>query len=191
MVHALFDKKLLKAGQLVEVALRGARHHIEHDVRVFHQHIERLAHSLETEFISPHPVVVFLQSVETHGEGMHTGRHKFFVTLRGKIEAIGDDAPGKTLVIDFTAPIFQIVAYQRLTTCNHDKDSVGIETCRHAVEHAQKVLARHVGGLRHGAAVAAAVPAVEVAPQCTLPKELGERMVLHKSLVELVLQLHA
>ena len=49
----------------------------------------------------------------------------------------------------------------------------------HAVQHAQEVFLRHVGGVCGLLAVASAVPAVQVAPQGTLPEELPQRVLLH------------
>lgn len=56
--------------------------------------------------------------------------------------------------------------------------------CRHVVEYAQEILLRHIGETRRFLAVAAAVAAMQIASQRTLPEELAQTVFAHSVVFE-------
>ena len=123
--------------------------------------------------MAAHPVVVGLQAVETDGDAVQAGIDKRTETLRCEIESVAHHPPGEAPLVDATATELQIVAHQRFATRYDDEHLVRIAATCHAVEHAEEVLARHVLLFVLHLAVAAAMAAMQVAAQRTLPEELA------------------
>ena len=169
--------RLLDAGEFGVVATVDAGHDVEDEVRLCGEHSDGLRRPLEAVFAPAHPVMVLLQAVQADGGAAHAGGQQAPEALLREREAVGDHAPGEALLVDAPSARLQVGTHQRLPARDDHEDGVGLAPGVDAVQHAQEILAGHVGRRRHGLAVAAAVAAREVAAQRALPEELLQRMV--------------
>ena len=72
LAHTLGDEKFLQLGNLVEVVLGDAGDDVEDDALLGHEGIDGLGGSSEALRVAAHPVMVLLQSIETHGHTVQT-----------------------------------------------------------------------------------------------------------------------
>ena len=101
-------------------------------------------------------------------------------------QSVGHHAPRKATVEYFTSHDGEVVAEQGFAAGDDDENIVRIALAGNAVENAQKVLARHVLHPCQLLAVAAAMAAMHVAAQRTLPEQLSERMAAVDVLLKVV-----
>ena len=94
------------------------------------------------------------------------------------MERIGDHSPGEALLIDGPSTVLKVATHQGFSARDNHKHLMGVRLSGDAVEHTKKVLLRHVLALGLHLAVAAAMTALQVAAEGTLPKELSQRMLL-------------
>ena len=87
--------------------------------------------------------------------------------------------------MDAASDELQVVAHQGLAAADDDEDLCGVVALSHTVEHAEEVLAGHVGLRRLVATVAATMAAVHIASQGALPEQLAQRMFTLQVLVDL------
>ena len=129
----------------------------------------------------PHPVVVFLESVETDGEGSQACGHELVVHLLVVEPAIADDAPTHAALAEGLADFGEVGSQEGFAAGDDDGEGVGTLVCGDGVECPEKVLEGHVLLAATGRAVAAAVAAVEIAARGALPEEVVE--FVHAGLV--------
>ena len=177
-LDSLCDEETLDVVEVGIVATVDAGDDVEEESLLSREHVDGLAHHAEALFAAPHPVVVLLQSVEADGHRPDTGSEEPLPALGRQVQAVGHHAPGESLLVDGCTAVFEILSHQRLSASDDDTDLVRIGLPGDGVEHAQKVLLRHVLTYRLHLAVATTVAALQVASLRTLPEELSQRVLL-------------
>ena len=130
-------------------------------------------------------VVLGLESVDRDGHRVQSRREQSVEPLRRERHAVGDHPPRVFAVVERTADPFQVGAHEHLAAREDDHHAVRIDAGRDlAVEHAEKILGRHVLAVGRGRAVRTAVAAPEVAAQRTLPEERAQFVPLHRLAVK-------
>ena len=113
-------------------------------------------------------------------------------TFGRECQRISNYSPRVASSVEFQTRTLQIFAHKHLATRNDDHHLVRIDVrCDLLIDHAQKILQRHIGHGRLGATIATAVAAVEVTTQRALPEERAQRVLLDVVLVELCEELQA
>ena len=175
--HALGDEVRLDVMEFRVVTTVDAGDDIGHKSVHADYPGEGFVYSLETVGMAAHPVVIVAKAVETDGDGVHASLKQGVETGFRKEKAIGDHAPGESLVIDGSAAGLEIVTHKRLATRDDDEHGVGIGAGGNAVEHAEEVGEGHVLTSCNSLTIAATMAAVEVAAQGTLPEQLLQGVV--------------
>ena len=130
-------------------------------------------------------VVLGLESVDRDGHRVQSRPEQSVEPLRRERHAVGDHPPWVFAVVERTADPFQVGAHEHLAAREDDHHAVRIDAVRDlAVEHAEKILGRHVLAVGRGRAVRTAVAAPEVAAQRTLPEERAQFVPLHRLAVK-------
>ena len=155
-----------------------AGHDVPQEVFILHQELHRRLGPLEAVVVLTNPVVLRLEAVEAYGYRVHARRKKAFEPLRREQIAIGHHAPRKLTAVEFKPHLLDIGAHQSLAACEDDESVVRIDMRHDVVHRLEEVGSGHVGFERVLLAVAAAMTAVHIAPQRTLPKQGTQRMQL-------------
>ena len=164
---------------------RDAGHGVEGDRRLGGGHAHRLRSAGETERMAAQTVVLGLESVDRDGHRVQSRPEQSVEPLRRERHAVGDHPPRVFAVVERTADPFQVGAHEHLAAREDDHHAVRIDAGRDlAVEHAEKILGRHVLAVGRGRAVRTAVAAPEVAAQRTLPEERAQFVPLHRLAVK-------
>ena len=176
----IFDSSLAdhvsKLMQMGEVSLVDTGHDIPNQILCLCQEPDGSQGILETHLMASHPVVFFLESVQTDGDAPHAGLHQALQPLFCEQHAITDDSPGIFPAVKFPSDILDILTDEWFTSRNVDHQLVSIHVGADAVDHMQEILSRHVGNNGILFAVASAMQAMEVASKRTFPKELMQGM---------------
>lgn len=164
------DKHLFQFVELRIVVAVGARYDIEHEIGFGSHRPYGIDSAGETLRIAAHTVVFRLQSVQTYRRRVHSCIAQCTKPFRRHIKTVGYHTPRKTLFIDCATALLQIVAHERFAARNDYEHAVGVGMCRHVVEYSQEILLRHIGETGRLLAVAAAMAAMQIASQRTLPE---------------------
>ena len=139
-------------------------------------HLDGGRGALEGAGDAAHPVVVRLQAVQADGHRAEAALQEALIALRRQAPAVRDHAPGELLLVHHPAAGFQVGPHQRLAAGDVDHHLVRIRRGAHAVQDLGEIFHRHILDRGRLLAVAAAVAALVVAAEGTLPKKLPERM---------------
>ena len=89
---------------------------IKHETLSGNEHVDGLAHHLETPVVASHPVMVFLQSIKTDGHRTDTRPEQTLPTLGRQMQGIGDHPPRKSFFINGPSTLLKVKTHQRLTS---------------------------------------------------------------------------
>ena len=128
--------------------------------------------------------MALLQAVQADGGAAQASLAQAPEAFLAERETVGDHPPGEAFFVDPAAAGFEVGAHQRLPAGDDDEYGMRLAMRVDAVQHPQEVFQGHVGHLRDGLAVAAAVAAGKVATQGALPEELLQRMGFQDAPVE-------
>ena len=169
-----------------------AGYHVENQVRGAAGEANGRRRTGKTARNAAEPVMTYLQAVQRHRHGPKTRRHQATEFFRGQGITVGDHAPGEFHFVESAAAALQIRPHQGLAAGDDHHDLMRVFTgILHRFQHLQEVFQGHVPEPRERLAVAAAVPAVKVAPEGAFPENLPERMVLREFLRQVAVQLQA
>ena len=102
-------------------------YNVPQQVLLLRQQLDGLRGPFERLRMTPHPIVLFLEAVETDGDGVHAAGQQAVEPLLVQQEAVGDHPPRILTPIEFEAHLLQIVAQQRLAAAEDNKDLVGVD----------------------------------------------------------------
>ena len=128
--------------------------------------------------MTAYPIVLFLEAVETNGNGVHAAGQQAVEALLVQQVAIGDHAPGVFAAVEFEAHLLKVGTQQSLATGKDNEDFVRVNVRSDGVYHLKEVLGRHVGDRGLHLAVGAAMAATHIAAQRALPEEGAKGMQL-------------
>ena len=130
--------------------------------------------------MSAHPVVLFLESVQTDGSRVHAGTDEAFQPFGSKEQSVCHHAPRESFFVNGSSAFFQIFAHQRFASGQDDEYLVRVGVCGYIVQHPQEIFFRHVLVAGYLFAIASAMAAMQVTAQRAFPEQLPQRMFLDK-----------
>ena len=169
--------------------LMHAGHHIVNQPSVSHNHIDGLAGHAEAVGMTAEPGVLWLQPVEADGDGAKARFSELGEAFGREVEPVGNHSPGETTLANALSTFHNVLPDKRFAASEDDEDIAWVPLLCDVVEYAEEILAGHVGRSGDLTAIAAAVPAMDVAAHGTLPDHLPERMFPPQVPVQLSRQL--
>lgn len=127
-----------------------------------------------------HPAVRLFKAVEADGDAVEAGAAQRQKPFGRESQAIGYDASWQLAAKQLGSDLFQISAHGRFAARDDNVEAMALldgQVRQYGVDHTQEILGRHIGMCGRLLAVAAAVPASQVAAVGAFPEKLTERML--------------
>ena len=166
------DKEISELRQILDSALVDAGDNVPSEARMLFHGLNGTQHILVAVWIAAHPVVVFLEAIETHCQRLQPGIHKLVEFLGREQHAVAHHAPHEATFRNLLSAMGQVIAHGGFTTRSDDHQLARVLMFADLVQHLEEILKRHIVLLGEHTAIGTAVAAVEVATQRTFPKQL-------------------
>ena len=161
-LDTLGNQEFLDFIEILIVATGDTGNDIKHKAFCCNEHIDGLAHHLETLVVASHPVMVFFQAVEADSHRMHASLHKALKTLWCEMEGVGHHSPWESPLVDACATLFDVLPHQGFTSGDDDKHLMWIRLFRDSIEHSEEIFLRHIPLCILHLTVAATMAALQV-----------------------------
>ena len=187
--HTFINKVVTQLRQRVIVALMYTSHHVVSHNPVRHNHIDGLTCHTEAIGMSAKPGMLFFEAVEADGNGAETCLPELGEEFWCQVESVRHHSPREASLAEAFGALHNILSDKWLAAAQDDEDIARVSLLGDIVEHSEEVLLGHIGRRGDLPAVAAAMPAMDIAAHGTLPEHLTERMFSSQVLVLLPCQL--
>ena len=134
--------------------------------------------ALEAAFVAANPVMVVRKTVERDCNRVHSGTQQAVESLFVEQETVGDKTPRETSAVQLQSYLLDVVAHQCLAAGEGDECLVRVNMRRDIVDGLEEIHGGHILNSRSLFAVAAAMTAVHIATQSTLPEEVTQLVYL-------------
>ena len=122
-----------------EVTLVDARYDITYDVIPFGNKLHGFQCSLEAFFVTPQPVVLFLQTVKADGNASQSAIYQLVKALLAEQHTIGNHSPRVTSFPHFFPHLSQVLTDKRFSATEDDHEFVRIYVWGNPVNHLQEI----------------------------------------------------
>ena len=174
VLYAPVVEQVLDFWELVEIPAVHARRDIKDDVVGGCRELNCGNRAVERPRFIAKPVVRRPQAVKADGKGAQPRVQETAVPVPRQGISVGDESPGKTAFVQREAALFKVIAQQRLTARDGNGRFMRINPFFYGIDDAQKIPQRHIGKRCVAKAVAAAMEARKIAPECAFPEKVAQ-----------------
>ena len=170
--HAKLPEQGMDLLQATDIPFVDAGDYVEVDPGLRGRDADRLYGARKAAGAAAHPVVLRLLSVQTDSQGPQPRPHQPGVHLPIIEKAVGHEAPAHSAAAYAFPDLFEVGAQERFAAGKHDGELPRNLLARNGVQCFQEIFQRHIAPAARQRAVAAAVPACQIAPGGALPEQV-------------------